>query len=305
MSGIIPEGHADAQRDETHGAFKGDGQTVTLKEGPHQNAGKGISRAGIEGGNPGAFHLPEPVLFPVVGHGGAKVFFFRRGAGDDHTFRPHIGKTDELAFKFLLRDIRAEGFVQQKGRLRQIRGDDVGMSHELTHGLHHFRGLCGIQRTVVAEYGIHQSEAVGLEKVADAAGRRFELTRVAEKTGIHGVKLQSHTFPVIENGTHFVREIVKSEAADAGGLGRKYGCGQWADLKSHAGKYGNGHGERGTAEAGEIMNGGNALEGEFHIWCPVPVMPAKDQRGGKSQPAAVPRMTIASSRRMGRAGMYF
>ena len=69
------------------------------------------------------------------------------------------------------RDVRPVGFVQQKGRFGEVGRDDVGVADELAHGLHHLRRLGGVQGAVVAQHGVHQREAAGLEEVADAPGR--------------------------------------------------------------------------------------------------------------------------------------
>ena len=47
-------------------------------------------------------------------------------------------------------------------------------------------------------------------------------------------------------------------------MGGQDRCGQGTDLDTHGGEDGDHHSERSPAEAGQIMNGGNALYWIFH-----------------------------------------
>ena len=136
----------------------------------------------------------------------------------------------------------------------------MGMPDKPAHGFHHFRSLRGIKNAVVAKNRIHQGKTARSEQIADAAYSDLKLARIAEKTGIYGVELQSHALPVIEHGAHFTGKIMKGEAFHAGSLGRKHCRGQRADLNAHAGENGDDNGEGSPPESGQIVNGGNALE---------------------------------------------
>ena len=187
----------------------------------------------------------------------------RRGAGDDHPVRPHGRQASQLLLEAVGRDVRPVGFVQQKGRFGEVGRDDVGVADELAHGLHHLRRLGGVQGAVVAQHGVHQREAAGLEEVADAPGRYLQLERIAQKAGIDGVEAQAHPLPVIQHGPHLGGQVMKGEALHAGGLGRQDRRGQGAGLDAHAGKDGDDHGQRGTSETGKVMDGGHTLQGDL------------------------------------------
>ena len=137
------------------------------------------------------------------------------------------------------------------------------MPDELAHGLHHLRRLGGVQSAVVAQHGIHQREAVGLEEMADAAGRYLQLERIAQKAGIDGVEAQAQLLPVIQHGAHLGGQVMEGETLHAGGLGRQDRRGQGAGLDAHAGKDGDDHSQRGTPETGKVMDGGHTLQGDL------------------------------------------
>ena len=260
----LPQGDAlrrradGAETDEVDGLGGGVQQPLPPDQCPGEDAGEDI---------PGAEKLPvhplrldgaAGVLSGVVAHGAGLPL--REGdAGEGHG-------APAKAAQFFRQGLQARlvpgqgliGHAQQEGGLRQVGGDDVGLRREVRHPAAHGGGVGGVDPAEVPHHGVHHGEGPGAAEVPEELADEVDLPLAAEKAAVDGVEPEVQGLPVGGGGGHLLRQVPEGVALKAPGVGGEDGRGQGAALDPHGGEHGDGHRQRAAAEAGEIVDGGDA-----------------------------------------------
>ena len=150
---------------------------------------------------------------------------------------------------------RRIGLLQQKRRLGEVRGDDVRRLCQLPDSGAEFRRAGAVSPAVVAHHRVHNHDGA-LPEPPDQLRHRLHLGRASQKAAVDAVEAQGYPAPVRRDAGHLLRQVKKG-AALKGSVGGEQRRRQGAALAAHGRQHGNGDSQRASAEAGEVVDGGN------------------------------------------------
>ena len=229
-----------------------------MDQGTGENAGEYVA---------GAVELPVHAAglhrFCAAGGGvkahGAGEVGSGGGAGEHHgTAATQAQPLHDLPAAVLPGGEGGIGDAQQQGGLRQVGGDDIRLLRKAGHAGAHGGRVGLIDITVVAHDRVHHHDAVRRAEIPDKIFHDADLPFAAQKAAVNGLEAEPQGFPVGGNFGHFVCHIQKGEVLKSAGVGGEERGGQGAALDAHGGENGNGHCQRAAAEAGHVMDRGDA-----------------------------------------------
>ena len=117
----------------------------------------------------------------------------------------------------------------------------------------------GIIFSVIRHNGVDDDERTFSFEIANDILHKLCLRERAEITAVNHVERLSECFPMVGDGCHFARKVMKGKARHTARLGGKNGGRKRDGFNADGGKYGQANGQRASADAGDIVNGKGAF----------------------------------------------
>ena len=114
---------------------------------------------------------------------------------------------------------------------------------------------------MVAHHRVHDRHGAGASEVPDKVRHNTDLPFTAEKSAVHGLKIKAQGLPVGGGPGQLIGHVQKGEALKSAGVGGEKRGGQGTALNTHGGQDGDGDGQGAPAEAGQVVDGGDAGRG--------------------------------------------